>query len=422
MTVAQNRDAPPTRILITCYNADPPTSGYATRVLQMVESYAERDIRADVLRFVPVAHRAESWRKILHSRGARQVHEYPAPPLSRYELSRGLALAWCRPLALALRWRLKPDLVQAEGHEAAAVSLWRGGAALQVMDLHGAMPEETEYRRRRQGMPSTRAPRWFHKQEARALAVCDAYIVVSDRMNDHLVRKLGDAVRTERSFVLDVRSSARFTANVRHVSRLSYGMHDDDIVVAYSGGTQDYQRLPDIARFTDALARHVPRLRLLVLTADPQAARRQLGPNAAGRAIVASVPPADLYSHLQIADFGIIFRDDHVINHVSSPTKVWEYLTSGLHVICNRAAGNALREARAIGAALHVEPDAPDLPWQTISAQVERIVRARRALPDAVAEAARRYLSMMGNWDSRFDGWLRHLSALTDLHSTDSNR
>ncbi|WP_427183808.1 glycosyltransferase [Bordetella bronchialis] len=403
---------PPRRVLITCYNADPPTSGYATRVMQMVESYTTRGMQADVLRFIPVAHRAESWRRHLGLRGARYVHEYPAPPISRYEMGRRLAVPWCGTLARLVRQRLKPDLVQAEGHEAAAVTLWHGSKALQVVDFHGAVPEETEYRRRRHGAPTASAPNWFHRHEARALAVCDAYIVVSGRMNHHLVDKLGDDVRPERSFVLDVKSSSRFTATGCRVARHDYALDDDDIVVAYAGGTQDYQRLPDVARFVETLARYLPRLRLMVFTADPDAARRQLGTFAVRRTIVASVAPDDLYAHLRIADFGIIFRDDHVINRVASPTKVWEYLASGLHVICNRAAGNAQQEAGALDAALCVEPDSPTLSWRNTAMQIEHIVRRRRAAPDAVGVAARRHLMLTGGWEGRFDAWLRHLHAL----------
>jgi hypothetical protein len=90
-------------VLITCFNADAPTSGYATRVLQMVESYTARGFDVCVLRFVPIAHRAQSWRGALLERGARPVFEWIAPPISRYELGRRLAIWWCRPLALAPR-------------------------------------------------------------------------------------------------------------------------------------------------------------------------------------------------------------------------------------------------------------------------------------------------------------------------------
>jgi|GEM_PF-2324372 len=405
-------------VLITCFNADAPTSGYATRVLQMVESYATRGFEVCVLRFVPVAHRAQSWRATLLERGASRVFEWSAPPVSRYELGRRLAVLWGRPLTLALRARLRPAVVQAEGHEAAAVTLWLGTRALQVADLHGAVPEETEYRRRQQRLASPQAPRWFHRHEARALRTCDAYLVVSNGMIGHLRHKLGPLAFHDKAFVLDVRSSPRFTHTPVRVTRRDYGIADDETVIVYSGGMHAYQRIPAIAAFVATLAAHAARIRFVVFTADPDAAREQLGPLAhlAGT-IIASVPPAELHAHLRIADFGIIFRDDHVINRVASPTKIWEYLLSGLHVICNSAAGNASEAAGALDAALVVDPHPAAHDWPGIAEAVADIVRKRRAAPDRVAAAARRHLQQEGGWDSRFDAWLARLRhMLADRH------
>ncbi|TAM48841.1 MAG: hypothetical protein EPN57_26800 [Paraburkholderia sp.] len=398
-------------VLLTCFNADAPTSGYATRVLQMVDSYTARGFEVCVLRFVPVAHHAQSWRATLLEHGARRVIEWAAPPVSRYELSRRLAICWCRPLALAARLRLRPQVVQAEGHEAAAVTLWGRMRALQVADLHGAVPEETEYRRRQQHSDAARAPCWFHRHEARALRACDAYLVVSNSMISHLREKLGNAAFRHKAFVLDVKSSPRFTHASTKVKRHNYGIADDEIVLVYSGGTQTYQRLPAIAGFVAALGAHIAQLRFIVFTADPNSARQQLG-TLAGNTIVASVAPSELHAHLRIADFGIIFRDDHVINRVASPTKIWEYLLSGLHVICNQAAGNASEAAGALDAALVVDPHPEPGEWPAIAQAVTEITRRRRAAPDRVARAAHEYLQQKGGWESRFDLWLTHLGTM----------
>ena len=399
-------------LLLTCFNADAPTSGYATRVLQMVESYTARGFEVSVLRFVPFAHGAPSWRALLTERGARHVFEWAAPPISRYELGRRLASCWCRPLAFALRICLRPAVVQAEGHEAAAVTLWRGSCALQVADFHGAVPEETEYRRQ-QSSSTSRAPRWFHRHEARTLRACDAYLAVSSGMIEHLRAKLGEAAATAKAFVLDVKSSARFTHSASGVTREDFGISRDEIVIVYSGGTQAYQRLPAIAGFVAALGAHVQRIRFVVFTAQPELARAQLGVLAdAPGTLITSVAPSDLHAHLQIADFGIIFRDNHVINQVASPTKIWEYLLSGLHVICNHAAGNAAEAAGALDAALVVDPDSPSQAWDTIARAIGEIMRQRHAAPGFVAAAARRYLQQEGGWDSRFDAWLTRLDEL----------
>ncbi|SIT48246.1 hypothetical protein BN2476_630071 [Paraburkholderia piptadeniae] len=400
-------------LLITCFNADAPTSGYATRVLQMVDSYTARGFDVNVLRFVPIAHCAQSWGAPLKERGARRVIECVAPPISRYEFGRRLAVYWCRPLVFAARLLLRPAIVQAEGHEAAAVTLWRGKGALQVADLHGALPEETEYRRQRQHGSLARAPRWFHCHEARVLRACDAYLVVSNGMVSHLHKKLGKAAFHKKAFLLDVKSSARFMHATARVTRENYGIADEEIVIVYSGGTQAYQRLPAIASFVATLGAYVERLRFVVFTADPDGARCQLERLTDGiQTIVASVAPSELHAHLRVGDFGIIFRDDHVINRVASPTKIWEYLLSDLHVICNHAAGNAAEAAGALNAALVVDPDPTSDQWPAIAKAVATIVQKRRAAPGLVATTAEEYLQREGDWESRFDAWLSHLRTL----------
>jgi hypothetical protein len=61
------------------------------------------------------------------------------------------------------------------------------------------------------------------------------------------------------------------------VTRQDYGIAEDEIVIVYSGGTQAYQRLSEIAGFVTTLSAHVERLRFVIFTADPDAARQELG-------------------------------------------------------------------------------------------------------------------------------------------------
>ncbi len=47
------------------------------------------------------------------------------------------------------------------------------------------------------------------------------------------------------------------------------------------------------------------------------------------------VPHHEIYHYLAAADAGIIFREAHIINWVSRPTKILEYQAVGLKIIHN---------------------------------------------------------------------------------------
>ncbi len=53
-----------------------------------------------------------------------------------------------------------------------------------------------------------------------------------------------------------------------------------------------------------------------------------------------SVPNDEVYKYLNAADFGILFRENTVMNNVASPTKFAEYMLCGLPVIISEGVGD----------------------------------------------------------------------------------
>jgi len=58
---------------------------------------------------------------------------------------------------------------------------------------------------------------------------------------------------------------------------------------------------------------------------------------------VLSLKAGDVPSYLKLFDAGFLLRDNWILNKVSSPTKICEYLAAGVPVICTRFSGDYTR-------------------------------------------------------------------------------
>ena len=57
------------------------------------------------------------------------------------------------------------------------------------------------------------------------------------------------------------------------------------------------------------------------------------------RIVVKKVPHNDVKYYLRITDVGIVIRDNNIVNHVAAPTKIAEYVTSGVQLLYSGSIG-----------------------------------------------------------------------------------
>lgn len=238
---------------------------------------------------------------------------------------------------LGRQWR--PDIILGETH----LAWWLCSGARRattasklIIDLHGAAPEECAYGH---GLAlQSRRVRRLETMERQIVANADAVICQSPAMISHLSAKHRSALPRAHAFECCVDPSVfEFSATARQEIRAGLGLKPDEYMVCYCGSTSKWQRLDDVFRLFAALQDHRPKDRLLVLTPDSSQTVLQ----AAGACgvdsrsiIVRSVSHAEVPRWLSAADFGILLRENHVLNQVASPTKLGEYLSCGLPVVC----------------------------------------------------------------------------------------
>ncbi|MFC1842548.1 hypothetical protein ACFLYU_02730 [Candidatus Dependentiae bacterium] len=120
-------------------------------------------------------------------------------------------------------------------------------------------------------------------------------------------------------------------------------------VYCYNGSVKPWQCPEQVIQYFANLLTHIKKqntcdrrdLFLLILTQNKKEFEKLLQdagiPTSAY--IVKTVDHCDIYKYLAACNYGIIFREKHIVNWVSRPTKVLEYRSVGLEIIHNDTVG-----------------------------------------------------------------------------------
>lgn len=98
--------------------------------------------------------------------------------------------------------------------------------------------------------------------------------------------------------------------------------------IIYSGGTQPWQCAELMMQYVH---KTINLFQWIILSTDVayfEAKSREL--NVQDKIFIKSVAPDDVALYYEYCDFGIILREDNIVNRVACPTKLIEYLQYGL--------------------------------------------------------------------------------------------
>lgn len=221
-------------------------------------------------------------------------------------------------------------------HLPAARRLARHYGAVHVHDVRGLWAAEYAIGRKQTTLLHWLLEAW----EMRRVRQADRLLCVSHRLADWLMGRIHRSVDGIVPCCIDTRM---FKFNPEARSRIRRELHwDNNKVLVYCGGSNAWQRLPDVMRLMrDALDRN-PSVRFLFLTtvaADLQA-QAQVAGLPASHFVIRSVPYQGVPEWMSAADMAVILRDNILLNHVASPIKMAEYLACGLPVACSEAIGD----------------------------------------------------------------------------------
>jgi len=162
---------------------------------------------------------------------------------------------------------------------------------------------------------------------------------VSPALKAHLIDTFGTPATRTTLAEHDLPAAMQKTARAAHRQRIraACNIGANATVYCYSGSHKPWQCPKEtIAYFKQQAAQNADAC-LLLLTTDitpfaQELSAQDIPPH---RYRLLRVTPEQLPSYLAAADYGLLFRDNHIINKTARPTKALEYAAAGLTIIHN---------------------------------------------------------------------------------------
>lgn len=134
-----------------------------------------------------------------------------------------------------------------------------------------------------------------------------------------------------------------YSSEIRNEIRNSLGIKEGTRVFIYSGGIDSEWHITEkMFTFINHLLKYGKRILLICLTKNTSGLEKildhfvELKPHF----LSFSVPNNEVCRYLNAADYGLLFRENTIMNNVASPTKFAEYMLCGLPVLISEGVGD----------------------------------------------------------------------------------
>jgi glycosyltransferase involved in cell wall biosynthesis len=133
-----------------------------------------------------------------------------------------------------------------------------------------------------------------------------------------------------------------FNNDLRREGRIKLQINDSAKVFIYSGGISDWHMSDKMISFFNQLLKFEYDSFLIYLTKDKTSLKAMITkfPEVKPRIFSFAVPNEEVNMYLNAADYGLLFRENTIMNNVASPTKFAEYMLCGLPVIISEGVGD----------------------------------------------------------------------------------
>ena len=202
-----------------------------------------------------------------------------------------------------------------------------------VVDVHGVAPEE-RYDNGSYSVLNEIKFRLNKLFEKKYLKKAKHIIVVSQNLKEHYVNEYS----IEPSKIIIVPNCIYATSNDVYITKEESNKSTQiketlapsgETLYIYAGGVGVYHKVDSIVKWFDEKIIDNSKLILLI----PKSYKSVDTIDSNERVEIFQVEHSDVRAYLLASDFGIIFRDDKLLNIVADPTKVPEYLAAGIRII-----------------------------------------------------------------------------------------
>lgn len=194
-----------------------------------------------------------------------------------------------------------------------------------IIDYHGVVPEEAEFYGR------NLRSKIYNFFEQKICERSDEIIFVTESMKKYTKEKYkGYNFNSKIVPILPKQLKSTLDKNEINTLMKELEISEDDTVFIYSGNCQKYQNVNEVMQFIYE-NRNNKNYKFIILSGDIEGIKReQLYEKVKSKIILRSVLPEELNKYYNIAHYGFLLRDKHILNKVACPTKIIEYMNSGI--------------------------------------------------------------------------------------------
>ena len=211
-----------------------------------------------------------------------------------------------------------------------------------VFDYHGVVPEESVYDNLCK--IGDKNYNYLKLIEKKALNESHSIICVSNRFKRYLIDSFGidqNRISVVPCCVNDIPQNINMA--IREKIRRELSINSKKVII-YAGSIVKYQCVNEMIRIFSKLRQYDNDFFFLFLSAyNNYGSIKQLFNNVGVSDEyykLLSVKQSEVYDYLCAADFGMLIRDNDLLNKVSCPTKMAEYLMAGLPIIATSSVGD----------------------------------------------------------------------------------
>lgn len=322
-----------------------------TQVLPYLRQLVSAGIRVSILTFEPrlwedwTTEEIDSVRQALKVEGIGwhylEYHKKPTLPATLFDIAVGTRAI------LGIMKREGADILHARNHVPAlmgAIAKKLRPAQL-IFDIRGFMPEE--YRDAGVWPENGYLYRGLKRVERYLLEVADGFVLLTEKARDIVFPGCSDSDKLGRPIevipcCVDFERFKSVEQTSREQLRAELNLTNRRVVV-YVGSFGGWYMTDEMTDFLAVAHRRDPATFSMILTQSP---RQMVIDRMSGLGIerkdflVTQVTPAEVPRYLKAADIAISFIKPCYSKQSSSPTKIAEYLASGLPVVCNVGVGD----------------------------------------------------------------------------------
>jgi glycosyltransferase involved in cell wall biosynthesis len=318
------------------------------------------------------------WRRL-------RYHKSPTAAATGYDIVRGAA-----EIAFQVRGR-KARLIHARSYVPAMMA-WlakRIAHCPLLFDMRGFwVDERVEGGLWAAGGSLFRAGKWWEK---RLLRAADAVVVLASAAVPHLETLAGRAVQAPVAVIPTCVDLREFAPGPRREVRERFGLPQDSFVLVHAGSLGGWYMGTETFSLAAAVASQVERFAMVVLTQQVEDAEALVPQALRPRTRILSVGHDAVPAWMAAADAGIVLVRPSFSKVASCPTKLGEYLASGLPVASTAGIGDVDRVLGPdVGVLLgDVDPESLRAAAQTLVALASHPRTAQRC-----RDVATRYFSL----------------------------